>query len=194
LPPKTLTLAEQIRAAWQTIAMQNAPQVSPVTTVLAQLADRRRQETLQLKQVQEDEARAIAHCEKVATAWPVLFGLIQAEVDTANAQLRLHKQEVQFAFAELPVREGDQIAVCGFTIGDVRLTLSVCAYSGNIGLAHFKGGKETYAVRHVYTDVFTLDGAQVQNMSALLMRSAFNLPEPPPVLSYSEEKRRRRVA
>ena len=64
----------------------------------------------------------------------------------------------------------------------------------NIGLAHFKGAKETYAVRHVYTDVFTLDGAQVQKMIALLMRSAFNLPEPQPILSYAEQKRRRRAA
>jgi hypothetical protein len=31
-------------------------------------------------------------------------------------------------------------------------------------------------------------------MLALLIRSAFNLPEPPPVLSYAEEKRRRRAA
>ena len=92
----------------------------PVSTVLAQLADRRRHEALQLEQAAEDEARAIAHCQKVAAAWPTLFRTIQAEVDTANAQLRLHKQQEQFAFAVLPVREKDQLAVCGFTIGEVR--------------------------------------------------------------------------
>jgi hypothetical protein len=174
--------------------MQNTHAISPVSTVLAELADKRRQEALQLEQAAEDEARAIAHCQKVATAWPTLFRTIQAEVETANAQLRLHKQEQQFAFAELPVRELDQLAVCGFTIGDVRFSMMVCAYTGNITLKHFKGSLETFAVRHVYTDVFGLDGPQVQAMLALLTRSAFNLPEPPPVLSYSEEKRRRRIA
>lgn len=92
------------------------------------------------------------------------------------------------------LRRSEQLAVCGFTIADVRLTMMVCAYTGNITLKHFKGSLETFAVRHVYTDVFGLDGPQVQAMLALLIRSAFNLPEPPPVLSYAEEKRRRRAA
>ena len=138
-PRNALTLVEQIHAAWQTIAMRNTHAIS-LSRPFLQLADRPQEEILQLKQAAEDEARAIAHCRKVAAPWPALFQTIHTEVDTANAHLRLHK----FAFAELPVRENDQIAVCGFTSGDVRLTLSVCAYSSNIGLAHFKGAEETY--------------------------------------------------
>ena len=115
------------------MAMQNTHAISPVSTVLAQLAAKRRQEALQLQA--SCRRRGVRHrtlCEKVAATWPVLYQTNQAEVDTANAQIRLYKQEEQIAFPQLPIRESYQVAVCGFTIADVRLTRMVCAYTANI--------------------------------------------------------------